>query len=63
VAPDWLLRALALVMAELRDVTPHLGRRDVVSNAKATRLFGLRFIPPEDALLASAQSLIEKGLA
>jgi dihydroflavonol-4-reductase len=62
VAPDWLLRALALVMADLRDVTPHLGRRDMVSNDKARRLFGMEFIPPEEALLASARSLLGKGL-
>lgn len=63
VAPDWLARALALVMPDLRAIVPFLGGRDLVSNDKARRLFGMAFIPPEDALLTTARSLIEKGLA
>lgn len=62
-APDWLLRALAPVLPQVRDAVPYLGRRDLVSNAKARALLGLDFIPPEEALLATAESLIARGLA
>jgi dihydroflavonol-4-reductase len=62
-APDWLVRALALVVPGLRDASAYLGRRDLVANAKARRLFGLAFRPPEEALLATARSLIGQGLA
>ncbi|TNC70315.1 NAD-dependent epimerase/dehydratase family protein [Rubellimicrobium roseum] len=62
-APDWLIRALALALPDMRTAASFLGGRDLVSNAKARRLFGMDFIPPEEALLASARSLIEQGLA
>ena len=62
-APDWLIRALGLVMPDMRAAAAFLGGRDLLSNDKARRLFGMDFIPPGDALLASARSLIEKGLA
>lgn len=62
-APDWILRLLAPMVPGLNGATAYLGRRDIVSNAKARALFGLDFIPPEEALLATAESLIAKGLA
>jgi dihydroflavonol-4-reductase len=62
-APDWLVRALATLMPDLRAAAAYLGRRDLMSNEKARRLFGIDFLPPEEALLATARSLIERGLA
>lgn len=62
-APDWLVRALATLLPDLRAAAAYLGRKDLVSNDKARRLFGIDFISPEEALLATARSLIEKGLA
>jgi dihydroflavonol-4-reductase len=61
-APDWAVRLLGLVMPDLRTAAKFLGGRDLVSNEKARRLFGMEFITAEEALLASARSLIEKGL-
>lgn len=61
-APDWLVRALARAVPDLRGAVPYLGREDLVSNDKARRLFGLDFIPPEEALLATARSLLARGL-
>jgi dihydroflavonol-4-reductase len=62
VAPDWAVRLLGLVMPDLRTAAKFLGGRDLVSNEKARRLFGMEFIPAEEALLASARSRIEKGV-
>jgi dihydroflavonol-4-reductase len=62
VAPDWAVRLLGLVIPDLRTAAKFLGGRDLLANDKARRLFGRDFIPAEQALLASARSLIEKGL-
>ena len=61
-APDWLIRALAVVQADLRPALPMLGRSAAVSNAKAKALLGLDFIAPEEAARATARSLIDLGL-
>ncbi len=63
VIPDWLVRALAPLVPDLRTPRALLGGRDLVSNDKARRLFNMTFIPREEALLASARSLITLGLA
>ena len=57
-APDWVVRAAALVLSDLRPALPFLGRSSTVSNAKARSLLGMEFIPVEDALLATARSLV-----
>jgi dihydroflavonol-4-reductase len=62
VAPRPLLYLLALFDGEVRSILPRLGQIDRFSNARATTEMGLRFIPPEDALRATAASLIERGL-
>ena len=62
-APDWLIRLAALVRRDLAPAVPFLGRTSAVTNAKARRLLGMTFIPVEEALLASARSLVERGLA
>jgi dihydroflavonol-4-reductase len=63
VAPDWLIRALSLAMRDLRAAVPLLGVPQAVSNAKALALLGIEFIPPEEALKATARDLIARGLA
>lgn len=63
VAPDWLIRAMSLAARDLRPAVPLLGVPQAVSNAKARALLGLDFIPPADALRATARDLIERGLA
>ena len=62
-APDLLIRAMGLLLPDMRAAAAFLGRPREVSNDKARRLFGIEFIPPEEALLATARSLVEKGLA
>lgn len=62
-APDWLVRALALVVPELRDNVRGLGRpprRFDTSPAEA--LLGRPFITPRVAAAATAQSLVNFGL-
>lgn len=61
-APDWLIRVLSLGMPRLRTAVPLLGVPEAVSNAKARALLGLDFIPPEEALLATARDLIDQKL-
>ena len=61
--PSWLLRALSLAVPDLRRTVPLLGRDAPVSTARARDLLGMTFIPAEEALLASARSLVERGLA
>lgn len=60
--PDWLVRAGALVVPMLREVTPRLGVVKQASNAKAVSLLGWAPRSPEDSLVDTAQSLIRLGL-
>ncbi|MEM9966749.1 MAG: NAD-dependent epimerase/dehydratase family protein [Pseudomonadota bacterium] len=57
IAPDWLLRAMALFAKDVRAITPNLGRNLLCSNKKAPKTFGMQFIPTRDAVVASAQSV------
>lgn len=63
VLPAWLVRALAPLNADLRAGAAFLGRQDRVANDKARRLLGLEFRTPEEAVLATARSALERGLA
>lgn len=56
-APVWLLRVLALFMADVRLVVSNLGRNLAVSGTKAEAAFGFKFIPARDAIIASAESM------
>jgi nucleoside-diphosphate-sugar epimerase len=60
--PDWLVRLIGLFDAEVRSVTAELGTRKPASSAKARTVLGWEPRPPEDALVASAESLLELGL-
>jgi dihydroflavonol-4-reductase len=44
-------------MADARLVVANVGRNLAVSGAKAESTFGFTFIPPGDALVASAESV------
>jgi nucleoside-diphosphate-sugar epimerase len=60
--PSWLMRGLALFDPQVKGVAPELGRRKNASNEKARRLLGWAPRSPRDAILATAQSLLELGL-
>jgi dihydroflavonol-4-reductase len=61
-APKLFLRLLAIFDAEARAALPGIGRREEVSAEKARRMLSLDFIPADEALRASAASLVEMGL-
>ncbi|MBM7505970.1 SDR family oxidoreductase [Agromyces aurantiacus] len=60
--PDWVIRAGAAFSADLRGLVADLGSRKDASHDKAARVLGWDPRPREEAVLASARSLIELGL-
>jgi hypothetical protein len=61
--PDWVVRLVGIVDADIRG---NLGELGVVKRADASevkRLLGRDLISPEEATLSSARSLIAQGLA
>ncbi len=61
--PDILVRLVALFDADLRSVTPGLGRRRGFSSAKAQTMLGWRPRPAEETLIDCAESLVAEGVA
>ncbi len=62
VLPDWVLRVMSLFDKEVAQIVPELGKQNQASNQKARNLLGWTPRSNEDALLATASSLIELGL-
>jgi dihydroflavonol-4-reductase len=60
--PNWVVRLLAPVNPTLRDVAPLLGDAKQLSHEKALRMLGWAPRSNEDAVLASAESLVRLGL-
>ncbi len=60
--PDWVVRLAALLDPAVRQVVPELGKRKNATSAKARRLLGWAPRSSEDALVATAQSLLRLGL-
>ena len=56
-APVWLLRIMGLFSKDVKGVLANVGRTLAVSGAKAEEAFGFKFIPVEDALIASAEAV------
>lgn len=61
--PDWLVRLLAIVNPPMRPLLPDLGKRRAVSSAKAERLLGWHPRSAREAVLATAESVIENAAA
>ena len=61
--PDWFVKAVAIFDPELRDNTGELGVIRRLDSSDAVALLGRKLIAPEEALVASADSLIAHGLA
>lgn len=57
--PDWLLKVMAVFQPIYRQTVTELGRTRKASNAKATRMLGIKFRTAQESLVASAQSLID----
>ncbi len=60
--PNLVVRVGALFSARFRSLVPDLGYRKQTSNEKARRVLGWNPRRPEDAIVAAAQSMVEKGL-
>jgi nucleoside-diphosphate-sugar epimerase len=60
--PDWVLRAIAIFDPTVRQVVPELGILKRASNDKATRVLGWRPRSNEEAIVATAESLVRLGL-
>jgi len=60
--PDWLVRLAALRDPAVQQITPELGKIKNATNAKACRVLGWSPRSREDAIIASAESLLRLGL-
>ena len=60
--PNWLMRLIGLFDSQVRSVTPELGEHKNAVNEKARRLLGWTPISPQNAIIATARSLLELGL-
>ncbi|MEO5685977.1 MAG: aldehyde reductase [Burkholderiaceae bacterium] len=60
--PDWLLRVVALVDGSVGQIVPELGKRKTAVNDKARRVLGWSPRSTEDAVVATAESLLALGL-
>jgi dihydroflavonol-4-reductase len=60
--PDWLVRLAALCVPVTRQILPELGKLRNASHEKATRLLGWNPRSNEEAILATAESLVRLGL-
>ena len=60
--PDWLLKLLALVRPELKQLVAELGNVRGGDSSHAMKTLGWTMRTPEDAILATAHSLIERGI-
>jgi len=60
--PDFVLRLVALFDPAVRLITPELGKRKNATHEKAARLLGWAPRSNEEAIVASAESLVKLGL-
>ncbi|RIJ24220.1 aldehyde reductase [Henriciella barbarensis] len=57
--PNWLVRLFAQINPPLKQVLPELGKKRAYSNKKLKTVLGIDPIPADEAIIASAKSLIE----
>lgn len=62
VLPNWFIRVVALFNPAMKGIVPHLGVNMNASGDKAKRLLGWAPRSREDAIVATAESLIKVGL-
>jgi len=60
--PDWLLRTIAVFDPTVRQIVPELGKVKNASNEKARRVLGWSPRSNEEAIVATAESLVRLGL-
>jgi dihydroflavonol-4-reductase len=62
VLPDFLVRIVALFDKEVAVIAPHLSKKKDCTNEKAKRVLGWEPRSREDAIIATAESLVKLGL-
>ena len=62
VLPDWLVRIVGLFDGQAAQIVTELGKARNATGAKATRLLGWAPRSREEAIVATAESLIRLGL-
>lgn len=62
VAPNFVIRLLALFDASIRSIVPVLGRRDEVSNAQARDILGIEFRDARESVRDAGAYLIDNKL-
>jgi dihydroflavonol-4-reductase len=60
--PDWVVRLASLVVPALKQVVPELDAVKNTTNAKARHVLGWAPRSNEDAIIATAESLVRLGL-
>jgi len=60
--PDWIVRAGAIFDPAMRQLLPMLGKVRNATSAKAQRLLDWKPRPREDAIVATAESLMKFGI-
>ena len=60
--PNWMMRLVAIKDPEVKQLLPELGKKKNASNEKAKRLLGWAPRSNEEAIIATAESLIRLGL-
>jgi len=60
--PNWLLRLAALRDPAVKQILPELGKWKNATNEKARRVLGWNPRSREDAIVATAESLLRLGL-
>jgi len=60
--PDWLVRLAAFFDPAVRQLLPELGKIKNATNEKAKRMLGWAPRPSEEAIVATAESLVRLGL-
>jgi hypothetical protein len=60
--PNWVVRLASLRDPAVKFILPELGKKKNATNAKAVRMLGWAPRSREDALAATAESLVRLGL-
>jgi nucleoside-diphosphate-sugar epimerase len=60
--PNWIVRLAALRDPGVQQILPELGKRKNATNAKAKRMLGWSPLSSDEAIVASAESLLRLGL-
>jgi nucleoside-diphosphate-sugar epimerase len=60
--PDWMVRAGAVIDPAVKQILPELGKKKNGTNEKARRVLGWKPRSNEEAIVATAESLVHLGL-